>query len=229
MFRHLYWLFSYLGVMTVSAAFVMGFRHEPDAPVENVYFNVGIYAAFIAVHMIMTLPAFKRAIFGRPEGTPLERRIYVTISIVTWVGVYWLHKPVGGFAYTAPAWLQFIGLCAVLLSIVGFFEFATFESLGSLLGMPGAQLSHSVGAETSLMTEGPYARIRHPMYRAAFFLVFASLLIHPHAGQLLFAVIVAGSFLGVIPFEEHQLIKARGDEYREYMQRTPYRVFRGIW
>jgi protein-S-isoprenylcysteine O-methyltransferase Ste14 len=215
--------------MTLSASFLMGFRHDPEAAIENVAFNVLIYLAFIAVHIVMTMPAFKKAIFGRPEGTPFERRIYVAVSVVTWVGLYALHRPVGGFAYDLPAWVRYVGLCAVLLSLVGFFEFATFEVLGNLLGMPGTQLSHSVGFETPLMKEGPYASVRHPMYRAAFFLVFSSLLVHAHAGQLLFAVLVAASFLGFIPFEERQLIQARGDEYRAYMRQTPYRVFRGIW
>ena len=32
-----------------------------------------------------------------------------------------------------------------------------------------------------------------------------------------------------IPFEEHQLIMARGDEYRSYIAQTPYRLFQGIW
>ncbi len=229
MFTQLYWFFSYLGAMTFSAAFIAGFRHAPDAPTANVVFNLVAYCVFIAVHIVMTMPAFKKALFGNPAGTPFERRIYVTISVATWVGLYILHKPVGGFAYTSPAWLQFVGLCAVLLSIVAFFEFATFERLGSLLGMPGSELSHSVGAETPLMIEGPYASVRHPMYRAAFFVAFSSLLIYPNAGQLLFAVLTSVSFLGFIPFEEYQLVKARGDEYRAYMHKTPYRAFRGIW
>ncbi len=229
MFSKLYWLFSYLGLMVLSASFVMGFRHEVGAPVSNVFFNLLLYGVFIAVHTVMTMPAFKQAVFGRPEGTPFERRVYVTVSVLTWVGVYWLHQPVPGFAFVAPQWLQFIGLCAVILSIVAFFEFATFEALGSLLGMPDTELSHSVGTETPLMTEGPYASVRHPMYRAAFFYTFSSLLIHPNAGQLMFAAMVSASFLGFISFEERQLIKARGDEYREYMGRTPYRVFHGVW
>ena len=97
MFKRLYWLFAHLGVMTLSATFIMGFRHAPEAPLQNMVFNVLLYLAFILIHIVMTMPAFKRALFGRPEGTPFERRIYVTISVVTWVAVYWLHKPIGGF------------------------------------------------------------------------------------------------------------------------------------
>ena len=167
MSRSLYGVFAYLGVVTLPAAFLLGFRHEPGAPIGNLYFNVIIYSIFIAVHIAMTMPALKRLLFGSPEGSPVERRIYVAISILSWLAVYVLHKPVGGFGFESPAWLQFVGLTAVLLGVVSFFEFATFESLGSMLGMPGAEVSHTAGAETPLMTEGPYASVRHPMYRAA--------------------------------------------------------------
>lgn len=224
-----YWLFSYLGLMAVWASFITGFRHAHDAPMSNLWFNIAIYAAFIAVHIALTMPSVKRAIYGSRASTPFERRIYVAVTVVTWVFVYWLHRPMPGFAYTAHEWQRYLGVCAVFLSIAGFFEFATFEGLSQLLGISDAGLSHSAGAETPLMTEGPYASVRHPMYRAAFFVTFSSLLIHPNAAQLLFAVLTSASFLGFIPFEEHQLLKARGDDYRAYMARTPYRIFRGVW
>ncbi len=229
MLQNLYWYFSHLGLMAVTTSFIMGFRFNPQAPMENLYFNVVIYLVFILVHIVMTMPAFKRLIFGQPQGTPFERRIYITVTIVTWLAVYALHKPAPGFGFMMPIVIQYLGLCAVLLSFFGFFEFANFSVLGSLLGVWGTELSHSTGGETPLFTEGPYLSVRHPMYRAFFILAFSSLLIHPNTGQLLFALMVSASFLGFVPFEECQLIKARGDAYREYMKKTPYRVFPGIW
>jgi methanethiol S-methyltransferase len=229
MLKHVYWLFAHLGLMVVTASFLMGFRYASDAPLANLWFNLAVYAAFIAIHIVMTMPAFKRMVYGDAAGTPVERRIYIAVTVVTWVGLYWLHRPVGGFGWESPPWLEYIGVCAVLLAVVGFFEFATFDTLNSLLGVPGAPLAYSVGGETPLMTTGTYAQVRHPMYRAAFFLAFASLLIHPNASQLLFAALVAGSFIAFIPFEERQLLAARGEDYRAYMVQTPYRIFRGVW
>ena len=229
MSNRLYWIFACLGLMTVSASFLMGFNHSPAAPARNYVFNILLYAVFIVVHIAMTVPAFKQALFGSPEGTSTERRVYILISVVTWVLVYALHKPVPGFAFVPPFWLQYVGVCAFLLGVFAFFEFATFESLDSLLGVPGAEMSHTVGSETPLMTEGSYAQVRHPMYRAAVCFALASLLIHPHAGQLLFVAMVGASFLGFIPFEERQLLKARGEQYQAYRGRTPWRVFRGVW
>lgn len=224
-----YRLFAYLGLMALTASFLMGFRYDPGAPAENVFCDVALYGAFILVHIVMTAPAFKKAVYGKPEGTLFERRIYIAMSVVTWVAVYWLHWPVPGFGYVSPDWLAYLGYCGALLSVFAFFEFATFEQLGNLVGMPGAALSHTAGGETPLMTEGPYASVRHPMYRAAVCLGACSLLIHPNAGQLLFATMIGASFVGFIPIEERQLLKARGEQYREYMLRTPYRLFRGVW
>ena len=56
-----------------------------------------------------------------------------------------------------------------------------------------------------------------------------SLLLHPNAAQLAWAGIMGLTFLTFIPIEEKQLLKGRGDEYREYMKQTPYRIFRGVW
>src|SRR5262245_61397390 len=194
MFKAGYWLFSHLGLMVITASYIMGFRHAAEAPAANLWFNVTIYAAFIAFHIVMTMPAFKRFAYGNPGGTPVERRVYISVTIVTWLLVYWLHRPVGGFGFESPLWLQYIGLCALLLGQVSFYEYATFDTLASLLGMPGTQLAYSVGKETPLMTAGSYAQVRHPMYRAAVVMAAASLLMHPNAGQLLFAILVSGSF-----------------------------------
>jgi protein-S-isoprenylcysteine O-methyltransferase Ste14 len=215
--------------MITGSMFIIGWKHDAAAPIENYWFNIGIYAAFIAVHIIMTMPSFKKAVYGPRAGTPVERQIYMVVSIVTWLAVFWFHRAVPGFEYASPDWLAFIGTCAVLLTVFGFFEFADFEKLDALVGMPGSAVSHTAGDETPLFTEGTYEKIRHPMYRAGLLMGLVSLMIHPHAGQLLFAVMVAASFILPIPFEESQLLKARGEGYREYMRQTPWRLFKGIW
>src|SRR5262245_40860449 len=212
MFKTVYWCFSYLGMMIIWAAFLLGFRYEQVAPSVNVLFNVLLYGAFVAIHIAMTMPSVKRALFRDRAGTPFERRVYIAITIVTWLALYWLHLPTGGLGWTAPIWLQYLGLCAYLLCLVAFFQFTKFADIGSFLGMPGSDLSHSAGAETPRMTDGPYAGVRHPMYQAALIAYCVSLSIHPNAGQLLFVVLLSATFIGFIPFEEYQLRRARGEE-----------------
>ncbi len=101
MFKRAYWFFAYFGLMTVWASFIMGFRYEPEAPAANIVFDILLYAVFVVVHIGMTMPVFKNAVYGQRAGTPMERRIYIAISVVSWVLVYWLHQPIGGFGWYA--------------------------------------------------------------------------------------------------------------------------------
>ncbi len=229
MFSRIYALFAYLGVMTIPASFIMGFKYDPTAPVANYGYNLALYAAYIAIHFVMTLPRFKKTVYGRPQGASSERRIYVTVAIVTWIILYALHKPVPGFAVVPDYWVQYFGLCMVLVGVFAFFEFATFDALNSLFGVHGSEMSHSAGGETKLQTEGSYSKVRHPMYRAAVILYLSSLIIHPNSAQLLFAVLVTLSFVLFIPFEEAALIRGRGEEYREYQKMVKWRVIPGVW
>ena len=79
MSNKLYWYFAYLGLMSVSGSFLIGFGHDPAASAANYLFNVGLFIAFISVHMLMTLPAFKKLVFGSPQGSPSERRVYIAV------------------------------------------------------------------------------------------------------------------------------------------------------
>ena len=223
----LYSLFALLGILSVPAAFILGFRYDAAAPVGNYFFNLLLFLGFMVVHIVMLLPGFKKLIYRKPHSIPVERRIYVMISIITWLLVYILHKPVPGLALPGNIWIQYLGICGVLAGILMFFEGATLEFLNGFVATPGSNMSHS--ADTPLMTEGSYAKVRHPMYRGAVIYMFASLLIHPHTGQLLFVIVVALGFVLFIPFEEKALIKTRGNEYLEYMKVVRYRILPGIW
>jgi len=225
----LYSLIALISVMAVPAAFVMGFRYDANAPWSNYAFDVGAFVVFMAIHYVMLLPGFKNAVYGRPHSTSSERRIYVIVSIVTWILLYYVHRPVPGPALPELFWVQFIGVCCVFAGFLMFFEGTTIGFLLAFMGRPGTELSHSADSSTPLMTQGSYASVRHPMYRGAVTYTFASVLIHPHAGQVLFAAMVALGFVVFIPFEERALIKARGAEYLDYMQVVRFRIVRGVW
>lgn len=227
--ERVYRWFAYMGLMVVSASMLLGFRHDPQAPASNYLFDLLIFVAYTAVHYGTMTPGWKRIVTGRPEGSLRERQAYITVAVVSWVLVYGVHRPLPGPALDLPAWLGYVGGCAFLLSLFAFVEGATFDSLKGLLGIPGAAQTHTATAQTPLLTQGSYASVRHPMYRAFFFMALSSLLMHPNAAQLAWAVVLTSAFVLFIPIEERQLIAARGDEYRRFMQATPWRLLRGIW
>jgi len=225
----LYKILAILGLMSLGGAILQGFRYEPMAAHSNLYFNIGLYGAFIFVHLFMTMPAFKKAVFGSAKGSLRERQVYILVTVITWWALLWFHKPIGGMAVDLPVWVHFLGYSIALFGFFLFFETMDMVAIRQFLGVPGEDLSHSTGGETPLMTEGSYAAVRHPMYRGAMILGAGGLLIHPNMGQLVFTALIGLTFILFIPVEERLLIKARGDQYLDYRKAVPYRLLRGIW
>jgi protein-S-isoprenylcysteine O-methyltransferase Ste14 len=227
--REIYRTFAYFGVVTVFGTLLYGYRYDPGAPAVNIAIDVGLFLVFAVPHLIMTRGWFKRAVWGSPTGSPTERRVYVTVGIVLWVGIFAFHLPVPGPSIALPEWVRFIGMLGFILAVLSFFQGVTFDMIDGLMGVPGSTMNYSHGSETPLHTDGPYAQVRHPMYRAALFAGMWSVVIHPNVGQVLWAAMIGATFVLFIPIEERQLIGARGDEYVKYREKTPYRLFHGVW
>lgn len=220
---------AYFGLMTISASLIWGFRYQADAPWRNYLFNGALYAAFMAPHLLMTRSYWKQAVWGSTRGSQRERQFYILLTIVTWLAVLALHWHVPGPSFSLPTSVRFAGLVGALWSVLLFYQGATRESLDGLLGVPGNQVRFSHGEETPLFTDGPYADVRHPMYRAAILLGICALVMHPNLGQLFWTGLVGGTLIAFIPIEEAQLRAARGDDFDRYREATPYRLFRGVW
>jgi protein-S-isoprenylcysteine O-methyltransferase Ste14 len=227
-FRRGYRGFAYFGVMTANAALIYGFRYDPQASAFNYLVNVLLYSAFLAPHLMLTRPDVKESIWGKLRGTPAERQIYITLTIVSWLLVLWLQRPVPGGSLELPTSVRFAGVVGFLWALLLSYEGVTREMLDGLLGVPGAAVRYG-HADVPLQTDGQYAQVRHPMYRAMVFMGLAALVVHPNAGQLLWTLLLGGTFISYIPVEEAELLEARGDEYCRYCEQTPYRLFRGIW
>lgn len=225
----IYKTIAMLGLMSFGGAILYGFRYDPMAATANLYFNLELYAAFIIIHLAMITPTFKKAVYGKPDGSLFERQVFITVTIITWWALLWFHKPIDGLAVELPFWVNFFGYSIALYGFFLFFEYMDHTAINNFLGAPGSELSHSTGAETPLMTAGSYAKVRHPMYSGAMVLGTGGLLIHPHMGQLVFTALIGLTFILFIPIEERMLIKKRGEEYENYKKQVPYRLFPGIW
>jgi protein-S-isoprenylcysteine O-methyltransferase Ste14 len=227
--RAIYRSFAYFGLASIFAALLYGFRFAPGAPIGNYFFDVALYGLFVVPHLVMTRGWFKQAVYGSPTGSLFERQVFITVSVTTWLAVLSLHRPVPGGALAVPGLLRFAAMVGFVLSVFAFFEGKTFAMLDGLLGVPEGTMTHSHGTETPLLTDGSYAQVRHPMYRAALLAGLCSIVIHPHVAQVLWCLLIGGTFVLFIPVEERQLIAARGDAYRAYMHATPWRLLRGVW
>jgi protein-S-isoprenylcysteine O-methyltransferase Ste14 len=135
--------------------------------------------------------------------------IFLAFLVMYIIGMAWIDL----LSFPLPTWLRWIGFALGLLSLA----FWTWTQV-TLDTRWSAQLQ--LRKEHSLVTSGPYARIRHPLYAAMFAWAIALALLT--ANWLFFAITVltiAGTVVRV-PKEEQMMLDSFGDEYRAYMQRT---------
>lgn len=72
-----------------------------------------------------------------------------------------------------------------------------------------------------LCTDGPYSRVRHPMYSVFFIFMAGTALISANVLLFIFFIIfVTLIYAFIIPSEERMMLDHFGEEYRNYMQRT---------
>src|SRR5690348_5013837 len=115
--------------------------------------------------------------------------------------------------FPAPPWLRWTGL-ALGVASMGLFGW-THVALGKFWST-----CLQLRAGHRLITAGPYARIRHPMYTAILGWMAGLALVAGSWVPLVFAGLAALNFLLRIRPEEKMMLQAFGDEYREYMKQT---------
>jgi len=85
----------------------------------------------------------------------------------------------------------------------------------------GLRSFHAAASPTSggLVTRGPYRWLRHPIYSAVLYFLWAGMAAHPSRNGILVALL-ASALLGVRMFGEERLLRERYPEYAEYARHT---------
>jgi protein-S-isoprenylcysteine O-methyltransferase Ste14 len=89
------------------------------------------------------------------------------------------------------------------------------------LGKNWAPSVSGVRKDTVLVTDGIYGFVRHPIYLGAFVFLAALTLVAANLIILLPTVALLALLYMSVDEEEAMLVARFGDEYREYMKRTP--------
>jgi protein-S-isoprenylcysteine O-methyltransferase Ste14 len=117
------------------------------------------------------------------------------------------------FGFPAPPWLRWAG---VGLGISGVGLFAWTHLVLGRFWSPCLQLRPG----HRLLTAGPYARIRHPMYSAIVGWMISLGLVAANWIPFAFAALSALNFQLRIRGEEKMMLEQFGDSYLAYMKRT---------
>jgi protein-S-isoprenylcysteine O-methyltransferase Ste14 len=129
--------------------------------------------------------------------------------LMYFLGAAWIDA----FAFRLPGWLRWTGFGLGLLSVA----FWTWTQV-VLDTQWSAQLQ--LTRQHHLITTGPYARIRHPLYTAMCGWAIALALLTSNWILVTLAGLSIAGTLARVPKEEQMMLEAFGDEYRDYMHRT---------
>ena len=123
------------------------------------------------------------------------------------------HRWMQAFDFTLPAALRWLGFAIGLFSIA--LLIWTELELGRQFS-PQLQLRQ----EHQLITAGPYARIRHPLYTAIDSFGLALALVSTNWFFVAFFIICLAGLWFRVPKEEQMMLNQFGEDYKAYMQRT---------
>jgi protein-S-isoprenylcysteine O-methyltransferase Ste14 len=137
-----------------------------------------------------------------------------SLSLIAFLVLYAINPPwMGVLSVPLPDWLRWAG---VALGAISFVLYGWSQATLGRAWSPHLQTRK----KHSLVTTGPYARIRHPIYLALLGFLTGIALV---TANLFFIALLVVSIVVLalrIPKEEQMMIEEFGDEYRAYIQRT---------
>jgi methanethiol S-methyltransferase len=193
-----------------------------SAPIaEAVVVNLLLLGLFAVQHSVMARPAFKRW-WTRFVPPSIERSTFVLLASSVLFLLYWqwrtmpavvweVTSPVGRIALYALFWLGWAIVLAATFMINHFDLFGLRQVYLAWRGKPYTDL----GFRTFLL----YRLVRHPLMLGFIIAFWATPTMT--AGHLLYAIATTGYILIALQLEEHDLVAALGDRYREYRRRVP--------
>jgi protein-S-isoprenylcysteine O-methyltransferase Ste14 len=153
--------------------------------------------------------------------TVLDRKTLLDMVLLGLVGIGMLIPLVYIFSsaldfadYSLPNWVGWVG--AVLFGLAIWLLWRSHADLGR-----NWTITLGIRNEHTLVTEGVYRHIRHPMYVAHLLWAIAQvLMLHNWIAGYSFLVVAVPLYLLRVDDEEQMMLEQFGEGYREYMQRT---------
>ena len=181
-----------------------------------------LFAGVLVMRMYFALRVRRAGERVMPDRQAIERegramfavRVLMFLILLAWLVLYAIYPPwMEALSIPFPGWLRWVGFALGLASL-GFWAW-TQVALGKEWS-PQLQLRE----KHHLVTTGPYARIRHPLYTAMIGYGTSLALVTANWVFVAFAVAVIAGLFARVPQEEQMMIEEFGEEYKAYMQRT---------
>lgn len=194
---------------------------EVGAFVPSILVNASILSLFAVQHTIMARPAFKEW-FTRVVPRAAERSTFVLATCLILCTLFWQWRPLPEIVWQVDSIagrallhaLFAMGFALVLYSTFCIDHFDLFGLRQVWLHLRGFHYTHPGFAQPVI-----YRLVRNPLM-LGFLVAFWSAPTMTQ-GRLAFALLTTGYILIGVQFEENDLLKMLGDDYRDYRARTP--------
>lgn len=192
------------------------------APAQALLIDLLLLGAFAIQHSVMARPGFKR-VWTRVVPHSVERSTYVLLSSLLLALICWQWRPLPSPVWDATASPLLAGLLSGLfwlgwlLLLLATFMVSHFDLFGLrqvYLRMRSLEYSPPRFTQRAL-----YRIVRHPIMLG--FLIAFWATPRMTLGHLLFSVATTGYILVGIAFEERDLTRAHGEQYRAYRSQVP--------
>ena len=141
-------------------------------------------------------------------------RVVVFIALIAFLVMYFIEAAwIDAFSFYLTNWQRWLGFALGVASVV-FWTWTQF----TLDIQWSAQLQ--LTKRHRLITSGPYARIRHPLYTSMIGWCVAISMLTANWLFVSVSVLCIAALFRRVPLEEKMMIESFGDEYKAYMQRT---------
>jgi protein-S-isoprenylcysteine O-methyltransferase Ste14 len=135
--------------------------------------------------------------------------VLIAFLMMYFAGAGWIDA----FSFPLPDWLRWVGFA---IGIVTVFFWTWVQVTLDTQWSPQLQLTKG----HHLITTGPYARIRHPLYAGMCGWFISLSLLTANWIFVGACVLTLAGLLWRFPKEEQMMIEAFGDEYKEYIKHT---------
>ncbi len=218
----------FLGTFLYAMGFVAdvgvpkGINDGVRAPLATaLLINAALLSMFVVQHTIMARPAFKRR-WTRIIPPAMERSTFVLATCIVLGLTFWQWRPLPGVVWDVghPAgrallWSLYAGgWMIVLYASFCIDHFDLFGLRQVVLHLRGKAYSHPGFAQPWI-----YKLVRNPLM-LGFMIAFWSAPTMT-TGRLLFALLTTGYIFMGIAFEERDLARSLGEDYRRYRATTP--------
>lgn len=165
-----------------------------------------------------------RANVGQQEGQPRWDRIVIRfVQLIYWSWIVLMGLDGGRFGWSGlPDWLIWVGRAGILVGFWGVYRTFRENSFGAPVVRIQAERGHKV------ISTGPYAIVRHPMYASAAVMLVSMALSLNSAWGALAAIFMEFGLTFRIRGEE-QLLRDGLPGYTEYTQRVRWRLIPFVW